>query len=120
MPLVVPEEVVPLVVPDDVPLVVPPDEVVPLVFPPDEAVPPDEELEPLELDTAGPPSWAIVLRCCSKVARTVGANTLMTTIAATPMAAAMKAYSTAAAPAVSRIRMMAPKSSDVRNLSKFK
>jgi hypothetical protein len=101
----VPEEPPPEEVPEEPPL----DEV-PEEPPPDEEL--DEELELLEVEdpppeeeTAGPPSWPKA--CCRWVTTvlTAGPRVATVTTTAKPMAAAINAYSTAAAPAASPIRI---------------
>ena len=114
----------PLDDPEDVPDVVPELEPPPLLVPPElEVWPelveppevPDEELEPPELDppleevTAGPP--ASTSACCfaAKIFFKAVPISPAATTAAIPIAAAMSAYSTAAAPEVFRI-IIAPRS----------
>lgn len=95
--------------PEEVPEEPPLDEV-PEEPPPDEEL--DEELELLEVEdpppeeeTAGPPSWPKA--CCRWVTTvlTAGPRVATVTTTAKPMAAAINAYSTAAAPAASPIRI---------------
>ena len=105
--LVFPEELPP----DELEELEPPEELEPELPPPElpDELPPEE--------TAGPPSCEIAVCCWAKLARTAGARMLMTTRAATPTAAAINAYSTAAEPARSR-KTMSPCPTRIVGLSK--